>query len=137
MKACGSGVAAAMGFCLVIGLLSWRQLEAAPLVGDAIQGDATPSDPTRDGRSLAPIDGEAFRTRYGQEALFRLRLGVDAVRDVGNPHPAAAACPPFGWSESPERARYEGEVAAGRYFLAGQSLGAWQFRVKGCSAGGR
>jgi hypothetical protein len=120
MKAPGSGVVWLIAAML---LLPSRPLLAAPLGGDPTQGV----------RSLAPVDGEAFRSRYGQEALFRLRLGVDAFRDAVNPQQAVLSCPPVGWSEAPEHASYERELAAGSYFRAGQALGAWQHQARVCA----
>jgi len=84
---------------------------------------APPSEP-----SLAPLDVEAFRSRYGQETLFRLRLGVGAGRDDGSPCPAN----PVDWNGSPQRRLFEAELGAGRPYAAGQWLGAWQIRQQRC-----
>jgi len=38
----------------------------------------------------------------------------------------------MGWDSSPEHGRFEADLATGRYFQAGQSLGGWQRRTGGC-----
>jgi len=91
--------------------------------------------------SLLPLEAEAFRARYGQEALFRLRLGVDATLDpaAGSPGEVPGAqpgrsgpCPPSGWAASPERRQFDQAVEQQRYYAAGQVLGLWQRRHGAC-----
>ena len=91
--------------------------------------------------SLLPLEAEAFRARYGQEALFRLRLGVDASLDpaAGSPGEVPGAqpgrsgpCPPSGWAASPERRQFDQAVEQQRYYAAGQVLGLWQRRHGAC-----
>jgi hypothetical protein len=48
---------------------------ALPLLAGSPGRAAKPAEPSA--ASLAPVDRELLRERYGQEALFRLRLGVD------------------------------------------------------------
>lgn len=74
---------------------------------------------------LAPVDTESFRSRYGQEALFRFDLGVEAAPPVPCGTPATA------WVGSPEQARMEAALGAGHWYEAGQALGQWQARA-GC-----
>jgi hypothetical protein len=38
----------------------------------------------------------------------------------------------MGWGMSPEHGRFEADLAAGRFFQAGQALGAWQNRTGPC-----
>jgi hypothetical protein len=79
-----------------------------------------------DSKSLAPIDREAFRLQYGQDGLFRLRLGVDAAeqsREVGG---APQPCPAPSWNGSPQKQRYDTALSRRQYFLAGQALGEWR-----------
>ena len=97
-----------------------------------------PSAPLR-AASLQPLDVEGFRARYGQEALFRLRLGVDAAIA---PSPGAAGgggdgrppgpCEARTWAESAEQRQYTQAVEQQRYFDAGQALGRWQRRQGSC-----
>ncbi len=91
--------------------------------------------------SLLPLESEAFRARYGQEALFRLRLGVDAALSpsasspgvVSGAQPAASGpCPPSGWTASPERRQFDQALEQHRYYAAGQVLGLWQRRHGAC-----
>jgi len=68
---------------------------ALPLLAGGPGRAAEPAEPIK--TSLAPVDRELWRERYGQEALFRLRLGVDEVVRLA---PAAALhrcpqCRPF------------------------------------------
>ena len=78
--------------------------------------------------SLLPLDADTFRAQHGQEAIFRLRLGVDAALA---PSPAAEAapppaCPALDWEASVERHQYSAALEQRRYFEAGQALGRWQ-----------
>ena len=91
--------------------------------------------------SLLPLEPEAFRARYGQEALFRLRLGVDASLSppasspgvVSGAQPAASGpCPPSGWAASAERRQFDQALEQHRYYAAGQVLGLWQRRHGAC-----
>jgi hypothetical protein len=82
------------------------------------------------GLSLAPVEAEAFRQQYGQEALFRLRLGVDAARDDGGPCPAGTLT----WSDSPQGRLYQQKLAAVEPYAAGVALGSWQLQQRRCGA---
>ncbi|MFZ0409177.1 MAG: hypothetical protein WAM11_13860 [Cyanobium sp.] len=108
--------------------------------------------------SLLPLDAEGFRARYGQEALFRLRLGVDsaprsgpaaassgAVRAAGSRPPGPCPAPAFqapaweapnweapNWKASAEQRQFHQAVEHQRFFEAGQILGLWQFRHGAC-----
>ena len=91
---------------------------------------AEPAEPSA--ASLAPVDRELVRERYGQEALFRLRLGVDwGEGDAGNPG-VTRTCPSRLWSDSPQQRRYAAALTAGQFFAAGQALGQWR---RLCGAG--
>ncbi len=93
------------------------------LVAPAVWGGSVPAD-----RSLAPLDVEQVRDLYGQEALFRMRLGVEAAHDDG------AACPggPMAWSGSAQAEQLERQLQAGRPYAAGQILGTWQLWQQRC-----
>ena len=80
--------------------------------------------------SLSPIDREAFRQQYGQESLFRLRLGVDAAEQPAkagagagsNPQP----CPAATWAGSLQKQRYDAAMSLRKYYAAGEALGEWR-----------
>lgn len=81
---------------------------------------------------LAPVDTESFRSRYGQEALFRFDLGVEAAP------PGPCGAPTTTWNGSPQQARMEAALGAGLWYEAGQALGQWQAQGRaGCADGGR
>lgn len=82
------------------------------------------------GTSLAPVNVDQFRERYGQEALFRLRLGVDSAPDPG----ASCTPPPPAWPESIQFREYERQLAAGAPYEAGRQLGGWQRWQRRCGA---
>ena len=83
-----------------------------------------------DNDSLAPIDREAFRQQYGQEGLFRLRLGLDAAEQ--SPKAGAGAgstpqpCPAATWTGSPQKQRYDAALSLRKYYAAGEALGEWR-----------
>lgn len=81
-------------------------------------------------RSLAPLDVEAFRSRHGPQALFRLRLGADAGFEAAS----SLSCSGFqpDWPSSPQRTSLEAALAAARPFEAGRSLGQWQALAQRC-----
>jgi hypothetical protein len=78
--------------------------------------------------SLLPLDADTFRVQYGQEAIFRLRLGVDAALAPSQAADAAppSACPAPDWQTSAERRQYSAALEQRRYYEAGQALGRWQ-----------
>ena len=104
---CASGLAA------VLALL-------VPSMGRA-QGILEPGN-----SSLAPIDREAFRQQYGQEGLFRLRLGVDAAEQPPNAAAAPQSCPAASWNSSPQKQRYDAAMGLRKYYAAGEALGEWR-----------
>jgi hypothetical protein len=77
---------------------------------------------------LAPLDVEAFRSRYGQAALFRLRLGIDSIPDPDG----VCSVPAPMWGESAERPLYDHALVEGSYFLAGQIVAGWRHRAARC-----
>jgi hypothetical protein len=81
-----------------------------------------------DSGSLAPIDREAFRQQYGQESLFRLRLGVDAAQQPvkAGAGTAPQPCPAPTWAGSPQKQRYEAALSLRKYYAAGEALGEWR-----------
>jgi len=83
-----------------------------------------------DNGSLAPIDREAFRQQYGQEGLFRLRLGVEAAEQATKAGPGAGAapraCPAATWAGSPQQQRYDAALSQRKYYAAGEALGEWR-----------
>ncbi|AFY28452.1 hypothetical protein Cyagr_1276 [Cyanobium gracile PCC 6307] len=80
--------------------------------------------------SLAPIDREAFRQEYGQEGLFRLRLGVDAAEQPPRAGAGAGAtpkpCPAASWGGSLQKQRYDAAMGLRKYYAAGEALGEWR-----------
>ncbi len=94
--------------------------------------------------SLAPLDVERFRAQYGQDALFRLRLGVDAasaptpgasgadVAAVAPPCPVPSPAQAPSWAESAEQRQFNQALEQRRYFDAGKVLGRWQRRHGAC-----
>ncbi|WP_159815986.1 hypothetical protein [Cyanobium sp. Copco_Reservoir_LC18] len=81
-----------------------------------------------DNGSLAPIDREAFRQQYGQEGLFRLRLGLEAAEQPAKPGAGNApqACPAATWAGSPQKQRYDAALSLRKYYAAGEALGEWR-----------
>ena len=76
--------------------------------------------------SLAPIDREAFRQQYGQEGLFRLRLGVDAAELPPKAGAAPQSCPAATWASSPQKQRYDAAIGLRKFYAAGEALGEWR-----------
>ncbi|MEN9877902.1 MAG: hypothetical protein RLZZ158_941 [Cyanobacteriota bacterium] len=74
--------------------------------------------------SLAPVDPELIRSSYGQEALFRFELGVDA--GLGMETPKICPDPRQGWGASAQHQAMEAALKRGQFFEAGKELGAWQ-----------
>ncbi len=91
-----------------------------PSIGRA-QGIVEP-----DNGSLAPIDREAFRQQYGQEGLFRLRLGLDAAEQLPKAGAAPQPCPAATWAGSPQKQRYDAALSLRKYYAAGEALGEWR-----------
>lgn len=79
-----------------------------------------------DGATLAPIDREAFRQQYGQEGLFRLRLGVDAAERSSEVGATPQPCPSSSWNVSLQKQRYDKALSHRQYYLAGKALGEWR-----------
>ena len=82
---------------VVIGLALGLTGLAGPVVvgpgGAAARADGMKEPLSPQPSSLAPVETEAFRQRYGQEALFRLKLGVDAGERAPGPVPGrTVAC---------------------------------------------
>ena len=90
-----------------------------------------PRGPLR-AQTQLPGGGERFRDQYGQEALFRLRLGVDA----GSVTPGGASpqvrCPAPDWVGSAEQHQYNQALKQGSSFEAGKALGRWQRQQNLC-----
>ena len=76
--------------------------------------------------SLAPIDREAFRQQYGQEGLFRLRLGVDAADQPPEAGAAPQPCPAATWAGSLQKQRYDAAMGLRKFYAAGEALGEWR-----------
>ena len=83
-------------------------------------------------QSLLPVDGEHFREQYGQEALFRLRLGVDAGSVPPRGASPQAPCPAPDWDGSAEQRQYNQALGQGSSFEAGKALGRWQRQQSLC-----
>lgn len=79
-----------------------------------------------DSGSLAPIDREAFRQQYGQEGLFRLRLGVDAAERTSAAGALPQSCPAASWAGSLQKQRYDTAMSLRKYYAAGEALGEWR-----------
>ncbi len=83
-----------------------------------------------DNGSLAPIDREAFRQQYGQEGLFRLRLGVDAAEQSpkagAGSGSTAQPCPAATWTGSLQKQRYDAAMSQRKFYAAGEALGEWR-----------
>ena len=92
----------------------------SPAVGKA-EGIVEP-----DGMTLAPIDREAFRQQYGQEGLFRLRLGVDAAEQPAKAGAAPQPCPAATWAGSHQKQRFDAAMSLRKYYSAGEALGEWR-----------
>jgi hypothetical protein len=99
----------------------WAADLAQPIEHDAPVGQ----------RSLVPLDVEAFRLRYGQQRLFRLRLGADAGFDAS---PSGSGCSGYqaDWASSDQHRAFERAMNADQPFAAGQSLGRWQRLASTC-----
>ncbi len=115
-------------------LAPWRQRRAAGLAaGLALlvpsvfppvvkgQGIVEPNN-----SSLAPIDREAFRQQYGQEGLFRLRLGVDAAEQPAKAGATPQPCPAATWAGSVQKQRYDAAMGLRKFYAAGEALGEWR-----------
>jgi len=96
---------------------------ALPLLAGGPGRAAEPAEPIK--TSLAPVDRELLRERYGQEALFRLRLGVDeGERAAGSPG-VTRSCPSRLWSDSPQQQRYTAALSAAHFFLTTVATMSW------------
>ena len=125
LAAVRSGLGAwAVGPLLAVAALAWLMPRSA-----AAQA-AEHAAPTGQ-RSLAPLEVEAFRQRYGQQQLFRLRLGADAGFETFS---AGSACAGFqaDWAVSAQHSEFERALSAGQPFAAGQALGRWQRLASQC-----
>lgn len=76
--------------------------------------------------SLAPVDTEAFRQRYGQEALFRLKLGVESGERSRVPVSGPTGTCEVGWSNAPQARVFQEALAQKRWYDAGEALGGWR-----------
>ncbi|MCT0208593.1 hypothetical protein [Synechococcus sp. CS-1332] len=76
--------------------------------------------------SLAPIDREAFRQQYGQEGLFRLRLGLEAAERTSAAGAAPQPCPAAAWAGSLQKQHYDAAMSLRKYYAAGEALGEWR-----------
>lgn len=116
------------GLLLALGLAgAWGGSELA---------GAAPLKPllTPEPSSLAPVDQQAFTQRYGDEALFRLKLGVDAGERTTPTGGGRAACAPS-WSGSAQEQAFQRALNQKHWYQAGEVLGAWR-RQCGSTAGG-
>jgi hypothetical protein len=86
--------------------------------------------------SLAPVETEAFRERYGQEALFRLKLGVEAGERSAAPLPGPAVACEAGWPSSPQGRAFQAALARQQWYGAGEALGAWRRQCGGAAGRG-
>ncbi len=84
--------------------------------------------------SLAPVETEAFRERYGQEALFRLKLGVESGERSRAAGSAPAATCETGWANSPQSRSFQAALSRKQWYDAGEALGAWR---RQCGSGVR
>ncbi len=109
----GHALRIATGMGVVLALLS-------PALGKA-DGIVEPNT-----SSLAPIDREAFRQQYGQEGLFRLRLGVDAAEQPPKAGAPPQSCPAATWAGSPQKQRYDAAMGLRKFYAAGEALGEWR-----------
>ncbi|MCP9833721.1 MULTISPECIES: hypothetical protein [unclassified Cyanobium] len=91
-----------------------------PSIGRA-QGIVEPGN-----SSLAPIDREAFRQQYGQESLFRLRLGVEAAEQTPKAGASPQSCPAASWAGSMQKQSYDTALSLRKYYAAGEALGEWR-----------
>lgn len=81
--------------------------------------------------SLAPLEIETFRQRYGQEALFRLKLGVEAgERSTPGKETPAPNCG-RGWSGSAQEQQFEAALKREQWYGAGEVLGLWRRQCGG------
>jgi hypothetical protein len=116
----------------VVGLSAWVGL--APGDGmagvEAVDGPRAPEPST-----LAPVDGEAVRQRYGEEALFRLKLGVEAGERAPAPPSGTVGRCGGGWASSPQARLFQAALERKRWYEAGEALGTWRRQCGG--SGGR
>lgn len=93
---------------------------------------ATPLKPllTPNPSSLAPIDKEAFIQRYGDEALFRLQLGVEGG-ERSDPKGGGTAPCQGGWQGSEQEQRFQAAVNRKQWYAAGEIVGIWRRQCAG------
>jgi hypothetical protein len=83
--------------------------------------------------SLTPVDTEAFRQRHGQEALFRLMLGVDSGERTSTLGIGSAAGCADGWAKAPQAQGFQAALNRKQWYEAGETLGRWR---RQCGTGG-
>lgn len=97
----------------------------------AAQAQAVEHSAPMEHRSLAPLNGEAFRLRYGQQRLFRLRLGADAGFEASSKDSGCASFQAE-WPGSAQHGQFERAMDADQPFAAGLALGRWQRLSEQC-----
>lgn len=128
-----------LGAAILLATMTLRGLAApSESPSQAGSGADTPAirEPMPSAASLAPVDTEAFRERYGTMGLFRLRLGVDAAATPAAKDAAPLPCPPPPWSESTEHEAFTKALAASRFHDAGKALGRWRRWSAACGGAG-
>ena len=111
---------------LALGLTGLSGPVVVGLGGAAARADGMKEPLSPQPSSLAPVETEAFRQRYGQEALFRLKLGVDAGERAPGPVPGRTVACEAGWAQSPQGRAFAAAVAREQWYGAGEQLGAWR-----------
>lgn len=121
--------AARWGMLLALGMVApWAS--GRPGLANAMQEPLSPGP-----SSLAPVEVEAFRERYGQEALFRLKLGVEAGEAAGHGRDMSGTVCSGGWAGSRQQQQFEGALQRKQWFDAGEILGGWRRQCSPGSAG--
>jgi hypothetical protein len=124
-----AGVGLTLGWFGAMGLSGWVGLAGLGGLkggGGAARAEAMREPLTPQPSSLAPVDVEGFRQRYGQEALFRLKLGVEAgERSAAGPSGAAGRCAE-GWTNSAQGRAFQAALAREQWYAAGEALGLWR-----------
>ena len=115
MIAAGGVVSAPVATVAATGSNGWAAAPAQAVEHSAPTGQSL----------LAPLDAEAFRLRFGQQRLFRLRLGADAGLEASC---RGSGCAGFraDWSSSTQHEEFERAMNGDQPFAAGQALGRWQ-----------
>jgi hypothetical protein len=124
----GAGPRRSLGWLGVLGLTVVLGL---PPGGGKAQVEAVDGPRTPEPSTLAPVDREVFRQRYGEEALFRLKLGVESGERAPASRLGATGMCGDSWASSPQARAFQAALERKRWYDAGEELGMWRRQCGG------